>query len=418
MSVREIMMAAAGADGGAPPSVSYWLSRLSSASSDIANAVVVDSSDNVFVAGQTGNSAYVCKYNSSGSLVWQKNLASQTAAAIAFASIQLDSSGNIYVCGTGGYSTYTVPVVIKYDSSGTIIWNRRLRTTSGGGFAGITIDSSENIYAVGGSYIVKYNSSGTIQWQKILSPSANLAKVVADSSGNIYATGNYSPSGNADIIVLKFDSSGNISWQRTLTSSGNYPEDARGIAIDSSNNIYISGFGRTSTTTATIDFLLAKYDSSGVLQWQRALASANVDQGTNCAVDPSGNVYLCGFPGTTPQAFAKYNSSGTLQWQRALSISTTTRPNGIYVSSSGSLYIVGYTNLNANDMTVSKLPDDGSKTGTYGSYTYSATSYTSPTSVLVDSAGSFTISNSTLTEEASGGTQSNGTLTNTLTTVP
>lgn len=88
----------------------------------------------------------------------------------------VDSSGNIYACGyrTGGQQD---GIVIKTNSSGTLQWSRQLRSTGGGGIvklSSIGVDSSANVYVVGADLgvsptnlvIVKYNSSGTLLWQR------------------------------------------------------------------------------------------------------------------------------------------------------------------------------------------------------------------------------------------------------------
>jgi len=41
--------------------------------------------------------------------------------------------------------------------------------------------------------------------------------------------------------------------------------------------------------------VLVKYDSSGVLQWNRTWGGSNWDEGNGVVVDSSDNVYLAGF---------------------------------------------------------------------------------------------------------------------------
>jgi hypothetical protein len=67
-------------------------------------------------------------------------------------------------------------LVAKYDSSGTRQWNRYLSAPGGNpvgiGEAAISIDNDSNIYVTGNYlfdynfFMVKYNSSGTLQWQR------------------------------------------------------------------------------------------------------------------------------------------------------------------------------------------------------------------------------------------------------------
>ena len=92
-----------------------------------------------------------------------------------------------------------------------------------------------------------------------------------DSSGNLYITGITNPGveGSYDILVAKYNSSGVLQWQRNLGETS--VENAYAIASDSSGNVYISGNYYKAGVTSNWDIVVFKYNSSGVLQWQRAL---------------------------------------------------------------------------------------------------------------------------------------------------
>jgi len=138
------------------------------ATHDFANGVVTDSSGNVYVTGGTkggldGNTSagntdlFVLKYNSSGTKQWTKQLGSSgrdSANAIA-----IDSSGNLYVAGItyGGLDWNTNSgandlFVVKYNSSGTKQWTEQLGTPSSDAANAVATDSSGNVYVVGVTY--------------------------------------------------------------------------------------------------------------------------------------------------------------------------------------------------------------------------------------------------------------------------
>jgi len=92
---------------------------------------------------------------------------------------------------------------------------------------------------------------------------------------------------------VKYDSSGVQQWNRTW---GGIDEDGGSLtAVDSSDNVYISGwtvsFG-AGDSAGDSDMVLVKYDSSGVQQWNRTWGG--IDPGWGVAVDSSDNVYLAG----------------------------------------------------------------------------------------------------------------------------
>ena len=123
--------------------------------------------------------------------------------------------------------------------------------------------SSGNIYVTGGTYggldsntssggqdifLVKYNSDAEKQWTRQLGSSSNDAGrgVAVDSNNNIYVTGTtaggldgYTNSGEQDIFLVKYDLNGNKLWTRQLGTSAS--DIAHGVAVDSSNNIYVTG---------------------------------------------------------------------------------------------------------------------------------------------------------------------------------
>ena len=113
---------------------------------------------------------------------------------------------------------------------------------------------------------------------------------------------------------------------------------------------------------------------------------------------------------------AKYNSSGTLQWQRYFGGGGNDDDyfESIALDSSENILLCGKTETSSvpTDILIVKLPNDGSLTGTHGPYTYAASSLTDASSSLPESAGgltegtpSLTLSASSMTDAASNLTQ-------------
>ena len=161
--------------------------------------------------------------------------------------------------------------------------------------------------------------------------------VATDSSGNVYVTGGTkggldgnTSAGNTDLFVVKYNSSGTKQWTKQLGSSGR--DSANGIAIDSSENVYVTGmtFGGLdwNTSTGANDLFVVKYNSSGTKEWTEQLGSASTDAANAVATDSSGNVYVTGYTeggldgntsaGRSDLFVVKYNSSGTKQWTKQL----------------------------------------------------------------------------------------------------
>jgi hypothetical protein len=385
----------------------------------------IDSSSNLYSVGTNGAQAVVLqKTDINGVLQWQIKLTpTNQASGVAVA---VDSSNNIYVGGSGNtISAYRDFLVAKYNSSGVLQWQRALGNvaTFDDRGEGIAVDSSANVGITGyenssgvayAFLTAKYNTSGTIQWQRRLSGSyACFGKACAfDTSGNLFVAGRMETGSGIANYIAKYDTSGTLQWQRQLKLAAGYGSSDDywyGITIDSAGNPCVTG--RVLNGGYTI--VTAKYNTSGALQWQRSLSSG---EGRAIATDSSDNVYICGYSGTSVQ-IAKYNSSGTLQYQRSLT--TSVGITGVSISISGtSMYISALILTTAQGTLNFRLPTDGSSTSTYtiGAYSlvYAASALTSTTTTYVDSAGSLSGTTPSYTEVA--GTLTAGTTTFTSTT--
>ncbi|MCA3304130.1 MAG: SBBP repeat-containing protein, partial [Roseomonas sp.] len=162
--------------------------------------------------------------------------------------------------------------------------------------------------------------------------------IAVDSAGNCYVTGDdlTTNPGSIEMLITKYDKSGVIQWQRVLGGVNN--DRGYGIAVDSSGNCYVTGL-TASAGAGNSDVLITKYNASGTIQWQRVLGGASVDYGYSIAVDGSGNCYVTGITtsagaGNEDLLIAKYDTSGTIQWQRVLGGTSSDYGQGIAVDSS------------------------------------------------------------------------------------
>lgn len=420
------------------PPVAYFIGILGGSAVDESYGIALDSSDNFYVFGQSTNSGttdgQLAKYNKSGVIQWQRRfglVASQNYGR----GVAVDSSNNIYACSRLDDATGQYLGLVKYNSSGTIQWQKKLGDVPSFTAAGykVTVDSSNNVYVTGETdtpgrasiLLAKYNTSGAVQFQRTLTNVLGdyAEGIDTDSSGNIYVAGygfNFGESLN--IILAKYNSSGTIQWQRKLVTGNS--ERLNSLAVDSSGNSYGVGHANNSGTT---DIQIVKYNSSGTIQFQRILGgSVGQTTGQSIILDSANNFYVCGSTlnsGNFRIQLAKYNSSGTIQWQRKLgSSSGNTTGFSIAVDSTDNLYICAQTAVSGTtDFFIAKLPSDGSLTGTYTlsgySFVYEATTLTDSTSTLTESAAGYTDAASSLSESNSALTDAASTLTSTVTTL-
>ena len=145
-----------------------------------------------------------------------------------------------------------------------------------------------------------------------------------------------------DMVLMKFTQTGTVGtglslildWAQAIGSVSGYEEGGYGgVVVDSSDNVYNVGYGPN-------------------------LSKPSVD---------SGDVII-----------AKYNSSGTLQWQRSLTLSTYEYPINVALNSAEDFLYITLTASNRHYLL--KVPTNGGGTGVYsfdgGTTRYRESSYT------------------------------------------
>ncbi len=424
--IRLGFWAASGAGG----SATFWISVYGGASADVGNGVDTDSGNNVYSVGTTesvgagGDDLYLLKQDGNGVSVFQKTLGnarSQLGSAIA-----TDSAGNSYVCGRDNDAvTGNGWLVAKYDSSGSVSWQKRISGASGGSATAASVNSNDEVY-LGGGYMgggagqsefafAKLTSSGALTWQRLLGRenNDNLYGIFADNT-DLYVSGvSRDPSPFVDAALLaKYDMTGTIVWQRQLIDSGGQDTLFYGIKKDLDDNVYAAGFTRSSPG---LGGLLVKYNSSGTLQWQRKIGSGFY----GLDVDSDNNIYCAGGNGSSG-FIVKYNSSGTLQWQRTMT--NVSRFSSIKAKESGAIHLTGVTSFDSNDLITLRLPSDGSLTGTYTvdsqTIVYAASSFTETTPTLTASTSSLSVGSPTYSDSTTTLTNSTVSLTSETLTIP
>src|ERR1035437_1063817 len=152
----------------------------------------------------------------------------------------------------------------------------------------VALDSSGNVYFVdntmGSLHIRKFDRNGTYIAQLNSSYSvdggfSSIPGVAVDSSDNVYVSG-------VDHIQ-KFDSNGNYltQWGSSGTGNGQF-NGPKGIAVDSLRNVYVADTGNNR---------IQKFDSNGtyLTQWgSKSEYSGQFEDPAGVAVDSSDNVYV------------------------------------------------------------------------------------------------------------------------------
>lgn len=317
--------------------VAVWQQSISTGNKAFTTASTHDAAGFIYVVGTVRTSTvngldyFVSKSTPSGSQVWIKyynNGGSDVASAVA-----VDASGNVYVTGAsdGGLALIDY-ATIKYNSAGTQQWVSRYNYSNMIDVpTGITINSSGSQIMVAGSSgtsytswdyaTVKYNPSGS-QISVNRTPSTGgqdkVFSMVTDASGNVYVTGS-TGGANPNVQTMKLDTALNTVWLQPLDVHG-YNDAGIGIALDNSNNVIVTGFGYRSNGTR--DLFVVKYNNGGTEQWRKIMQptdNASDAEGLRVKTNSSNDIFVggnCTENNNQDIWFLRFNSAGQQTFER------------------------------------------------------------------------------------------------------
>lgn len=234
-----------------------WAKQFGGASASCyANSISEDVSGNIYVSGGFSltvdfdpgpgsysmtsagvNDAFICKLNSSGNLIWAKQLGGINNEDSK--SVLVDLLGNVF--SFGNYAN------------------------------GADLDPGPGSFSFGataGIYFSKLDAAGNFVWAKAVNtPGSNYITgyyMTSDPSGNLFATGcvaagvfDFDPGPlsytvnaiNVDVFISSLDPNGNFRTAKTFTGSSGTSNRGHSIASDFSGNVYTTGYFE-----ATVDF--------------------------------------------------------------------------------------------------------------------------------------------------------------------
>ena len=242
--------------------------------------------------------------------------------------------------------------------------------TSDEGYAMVGYTES---FGAGGRDILftKLSASGALQWARVVGGTSNdYGMSVVQASDGGYTVAGYTESfgsGNRDVFLLKFSSAGALEWSRVVGGSGH---DTANSIVQTSDGGYATTGYTYSYGAGNSDAFLVKFSSTGSLEWARAVGGSRYDLGFQVSQTSDGGYFVAGYneiwgSGSKDFYLIKLNSSGSMQWSRAVGgVSTNNWGYAGVPTSDGGYIITGRTDhygAGGRDIYVVKVSSTGTR---------------------------------------------------------
>lgn len=334
--------------------------------------LATDLNDDIIVVGKDWyDNIILFKLNSSGSLLFEKNLTLNLDFAYYYISeISVDSYNCIYVTGVFfSVNSERDLFLIKFDVLGNMLWIRTWGGDENEYVYGMSVDTNDNIYISGHTssysvfgvwniFLVKYNNTGNFKWAQVWgsnTTNSNCYALATDSNDNIYITGYVSNNSDIKGCLIKYNCSGALQWNITLNS------ELRDVVVDLQNNIYSIARGPSYS-----QLTILKYNPEGTEVWNNSY-TINDYFSSSIALDPSGNIYIGGsvylysVPDIYDMFIMKCNNSGSFQWHIQFGTYYYENFRGITCDSLGNVYLLSESRNNDHFIVLFKNPTNGLK---------------------------------------------------------
>jgi outer membrane protein assembly factor BamB len=297
----------------------------------------------IFTVGYTNDTnLLLMKWNESLSVEWYRELSGPISAAGTGGAGLACANGYVYTVARA----LTCGVFLaKWSSKGDLIWSKATHfanifpnQTQGINYPKIAISSDGSIYIIGGirplrdaecTLLAKFDSTGTLLWNRTLSAFPNLPEISTLLSSEIIAMTLHS--------LLKFSSAGNLIWNRTCKKGGFYHLDVSPVGT-----IYTVYGGWT-------DVNVSRWTSEGSIarsyvletSWPQAIRLSGYPSALVAAADDSAYIYFKFEGGAEPTVMVKVAPNGQQEWNRSLDYQSVIQDGmitDIDVSHTGMIY--------------------------------------------------------------------------------
>ena len=364
-----VIIAASAGGGGGNAAANGFIVRnnFTGMSNERFYGIGTDTSNNFYATGYDAvdDNILIAKYNSSGTFQWARKTANAGNGPDRIFGSQVDTSGNVI---TGGYayshsggSPYPA-LITKYQPDGTHVYTKVF--TDGGTSSWIgqatAIDSNDNFYITGrgGAYssannndytfVAKLNSAGAIVWIQKLDhggQQSNGRGLAIDSNDNVIVTGaiheQITGGGYSSGFVAKLSGTdGSIIWQKIMNdnvqANGYHNDSFYAVTVDSNDDVYTTGWTNFEYLNTYYTPVVKLSGTDGSVTWQRRHLT---EDGSPSISAVGTSIYIV----TDNNKILIYNASGTLTGEWAVTATSGSYyVEGVEADQNGNAVIVGF----------------------------------------------------------------------------
>lgn len=339
---------------------------------DVANAIYVDTSFNVFIAGTTfstvgltdstsfqdslagSSDAFLAKFNKLGQLQWSTYIGGDSTDV--GLSLSTDYLQNVYLGGNTASLTGIATdssfqtslsgemdgFLSKFDSTGTLLWSTYIGGQNVDLLSKVAFGDTA-IHICGKTYSTDFPISGTNSQDSLV--------------------------GLNDGFIARFDPNGNLIWSTYY--GGDQEDEVNSIKVFN-NNLYFTGTTNSDTNISTIgsfqpiraglkDAFVGKMFNDGSLSWGTYFGGDSTDSGVDLFFELDSNIFIIGstnslnlpiiqtdpyqaqFGGMQDVFLSKFTNLGQNLWCTYYGGPAIDNPEAVAVYGNTGIYIVGST---------------------------------------------------------------------------
>ena len=345
-----------------------WSTYLGGNQDDRISDIVIDSNDNIIIAGETNSadfplvnpiqtelkeqhSSFITKFSPDGKVLWSTYLGEGSLNQFIF-QVKLDSNDNIIL--VGATDSQTIPIknaylsrimgdidgfILKFSPGGELLWGTYLGGIDFDRIECMTIDSKDNVIVAGHTFSEDF---------PVVNSLSLFNKIV-------------------DGFITKFNPNGRIAWSNII--GGENIDYIRQIDIDRNGNIGFVGVTQSTnlpTKNAFMgviggetDIFAGKFSADGILLWSTYLGGKSYENRGQMKIDTEGNMIITGitysqnfplknsllntFSGQYDIFVAKFSNNGQLSWSTYLGGNASDLLLDFCLDSHGNIILTGIT---------------------------------------------------------------------------